>query len=1547
MKPFKLFPVFLSVSFGVLSCGADKGPSEQSAGHTQQALSGDVGHIPVPCVWSNQLGRYKSVWDGNTVELVVADVSESCSKIGDVNISTSWYSPYVASVTQMASATVSAVVGATGQQQNWLTVRQNSSCDLANNQQRPYDLKWAGEQAALGTYWHDATFQRGGFPFVGGLYQLSQLAYAACVAHGVNDVLNSGAGLLLPQDQQLELANVARVHAQRVVSMYTSMVGIAGADEAGTADGKGLVTSLQYFFRGNDPVDGGLQATAIAGLQQDFANSLQVLLESGKELGSLMGRSRAAKDDVPGGSSPTTYGWSVPADRVWGPGSWTHREAALQLGGEPLGINPGAGPVQWHGSQWGADIIPYVKTDASAPQVATVLKLARQLGPITLNVTGSGGCRPIDVTASTAALTTTLTNGLNARACPSTVAACSSYVADPLILQKGYSISPQHVQTAVQLLAEMLGSSLPASTGTTSTGLLGGCGSVRGAQAFRGTLSVNTSTNVATLANWDFAPRGLEDIGARVANATYSQGSLRIPLPEAVRTTTTALDPVTHIQLELNSNALDGDYWGGAGTSFLNFREQVGVLPTLVAARHVLSDVVANKPNTTQRMLPAGAEMVKALDSAIGSSVYMVPDDIPQGVGATGATGLLPSTEVVRIAGDAADPFWVSGSPPVYLLRVINTPWTGDLVRFPETTINGATIKTVLAETLAAPVPAGKMSSALTFDTAASALGLPVWRGNFTVDQSGGQFALVAVRFDSNPTTPAQLLSAISAASLADMKRCTRLLGASVSNMGTDFWHGMYLASGGAFGTALAQQLTGQTTNPTVPAFDGFGLPTDWVPPFSAEVLGGDPLTTSAAYYMSSAKEASQNASAAVQRAVDGLLTEEAQVHDADLSANAKAEASRKAKLKAQQGLREEQVGLCGTQNPKCSVNLRTTSLQSGWYSALATPLSCPTYGQAGDMLSDPSGANTLNLVNADPMSSLSFADPSAQVNAAKQNAATAIQLSKCLVRRVIDNFLGTQFQLADKVEPLISQATQPAFTDYSGGSVQNALIEQWAAIKAPGEQLEKLTAGLDAAQATIEAANAVIVAQAQDVRIQCSAGAFARAFAAGWSAGFLSATWSAGPLVAQQERCDSVSRALGPEIAKAAATNKEAYSAIADRVQGITDSASRIAKSGATLAQLTTQANLAAQRVAVEQKLDQLNPLAPMSQGLFRQFRAYDIWRARALIENARRYAVAARRAVEARYTVNLSTLSQDEAFVKSPTTWADDVYKYDLSLPSAVGLSSGTAVAGGIYANVVEDYVTNLQSFVNGYAVQRPTATAKDDVEVLLLPGLADGTVTPRSFTVGATTTTYYTAQSRGVWMLHCPVNAPLNKNAWTYLSGLDAAHLACDATGAVVADTARLYFSLDPWGRVNGNLANPPYDNRYNARWQRLAVNLVGTAIRDCTSSADPQACYNTGFVRYDLRHQGISWVTDFAGQWRAMNVPPGIIEGGKALAIEAWLDPLKNGWDTSYLSAIARTEYAMRPFGGDYMLELQGGPDVHLERIERIQLMAGMAYWVAQK
>jgi len=165
--------------------------------------------------------------------------------------------------------------------------------------------------------------------------------------------------------------------------------------------------------------------------------------------------------------------------------------------------------------------------------------------------------------------------------------------------------------------------------------------------------------------------------------------------------------------------------------------------------------------------------------------------------------------------------------------------------------------------------------------------------------------------------------------------------------------------------------------------------------------------------------------------------------------------------------------------------------------------------------------------------------------------------------------------------------------------------------------------------------------------------------------------------------------------------------------------------------------------------------------------------------------------------------------------------------------------------------------------------------------------------------------------------------------------------------MATKARVIFSLDAWGQVDAYGVQAPPSLQFNARWNRLAVNLVGTGIKDCTKAQDPLMCYSSSYIPYNLTQTGPSWVVDYDGEWRSLNVPVGQVNLGKALVAEQWLDPISNGWSEPYVQAVQRVEFSERPLDGTYQLELELAPEVNLDNIERIQILTDTSYWVRQQ
>jgi len=243
MNSLKIF--WFAAGVAALGCSASAS-REGQVGTLAQSLNGDTSHLPIPCLWDSNTGQYKRVWDGNNVELIVADADAVCNGIGGfIFATTNVRSSYVTAVRNLVTSTENAIGAVTGNYSWGDGVRGKSSCDLANNVLRPYPIKEFNGRAPLWKYWSlPANHASSGHVF-------NELAYSACVAQQIHSVLGAGAGLLLPQDQQLELENVERNHAQRAVQAFTVIAGIAGADDNGTSDGLTMVGGIQLAANGS------------------------------------------------------------------------------------------------------------------------------------------------------------------------------------------------------------------------------------------------------------------------------------------------------------------------------------------------------------------------------------------------------------------------------------------------------------------------------------------------------------------------------------------------------------------------------------------------------------------------------------------------------------------------------------------------------------------------------------------------------------------------------------------------------------------------------------------------------------------------------------------------------------------------------------------------------------------------------------------------------------------------------------------------------------------------------------------------------------------------------------------------------------------------------------------------------------------------------------------------------------------------------------------------------------------------------------------------
>jgi hypothetical protein len=279
-------------------------------------------------------------------------------------------------------------------------------------------------------------------------------------------------------------------------------------------------------------------------------------------------------------------------------------------------------------------------------------------------------------------------------------------------------------------------------------------------------------------------------------------------------------------------------------------------------------------------------------------------------------------------------------------------------------------------------------------------------------------------------------------------------------------------------------------------------------------------------------------------------------------------------------------------------------------------------------------------------------------------------------------------------------------------------------------------------------------------------------------------------------------------------------------------------------------------------------------------------------------------------------------------------------------VGLTTGQTIPGAQYPNQVLDYVGNLASFVQGFAVERPFSAAVDN-QIVLIPG--PGAV----LAIGSQNVP---DPARSNWSVLCPagtVCASANAPAWCAVSTAVPVAQTCQLSSSVggtpqyvVPQKARITFFLDPWGRPVAHDALVPLDNRANARWGRLAMNLTGNGIRDCSTSTNQTDCQANQYLYYDLQHLGPALAFGATRDWMELDLSTVEIQAGKAPTGGTTLDVLQNGWGVPSVEATARTELIGRPLNGSYVLEITGGPNVSFDAVTGVQILYAQSYSALQ-
>ncbi len=1543
MLNYRRICALASLCLVALACGSDV----ESTGRRSADLS-VPGLTPVPCLSGS------NDWDLSTTELLVADALTACSldDAGSV-IYTNLRDKHLTLVTDKMGQALGGGFSTEAVYSAWAVLRDkhpSGNCDPVTGQPtEPPGLEPSPVQERF-------VAPPNASPNLELWYEninsdLRTAGLNLCIAQRLRSSspgASGGEALLLSEAEQRHLVETIRQRSQIAMVQY-ALLGVAlsrpglehlvnllpilpGKHIPGIgfwgASGSGFACPAESVCGQTDlDPDPSSTLTVVESMGRDFATAVQLNVEVTREMVSLAARSRSSRAATGG------VGEARPDD-LWGPASWYQRGMAILFGGDALAVRrngPWIHPLGYElPNVFGGASAPrdwpsrerlgYSQTDISEPQVETLLALARQFNRVAIKPRAvGGGCNKYDIEASAQLLYDDIEVQLRLADCADYDKATDTCPVHPAqitipqdtaehVLWQKYRVTRDHAHTLSSFLADMIGD-VQITNPTQKKGYSACSGqNIVGTLDFWLDQTKTPAINYVRLENDSlgnptlFAPKSL----AQLAPAYQGFSGLYLPTADV---------------LDLGARGREQAFAGSQDSTVSDLKRTMGTASALTAVREMVFSSLAyiqENPgtiaNVQDKYFARGNDILELIEGAIGpGSVTVRPFlqrnsenpprlTIPQdGLG----NPLYNVSVFFEKGGEFAE-----ANAQVRAVRLDGPLDTqglaGNLAEHPGSQIRGATILSAISS--AFPNVARSYNGATSHNQQIAGAESAPWRIVFErVSVPDGRATFVWNRYVGTQPRWA-------------------LLGGDVRLEDVPH-HAQQFAAGGEFGDWAREQSMGLARNPIEPAYDGYGIASDWVPPLNAKLLGGADGASSVDFYLNAAELKAKEATKAVESSLDNLLVE--QSSEAELSA---------ATARAAAGLKEEAEALCGSGNTSCDTRVGFTQPN---YPGVSPVPTC-----------DPPPANTnINLI------------------------------LDCFVQGRVDAMNAQELAVAVPVFEKLNEPAAPTFLEYSGGTLQPLFIEQWAALREPHEHIAALTTAVAATKARIATAEAQLNAADQLCKDNCSVRAMAAALAAGTSTsvsvgasvGFpssvsttVTASFSPGPLIQQMQKCRDVCTSVAPAQSQHIEAVLDAWAGINSAARGLADAGARIAKSGAEILRATNQSRLASERHELEVELTKASQVT--SFGLHRRYRSYDLWRAKALLENSRRYALAARRAIEARYVVKMSELTTPEAFVHSPAVWADEVYTYDLTLPAAVGLEVGSPTPGGIYTNKVSDYVANLQAFVDGYAVSRPAAVADEDIDVITLPGLQ---TTPVSFPVDVPGG----GASMAPWELLCVAEpGELGElgflaEQWTPVSstipveqtcGKDCVACGCDTVqppcSQVCLDEcsfykrpqrARLFFNLDPWGRRDHGYAVPPYEKRFNARWTQLAVNFVGTGLMDCTKAVDPLGCYSEAFIRYDLRHVGPPWVTNYEGVWQTLALPTGTIEGAKGLAAELWLDPLKDGWQTQYISAVSRFEFANRSFGGAYALEFEVRPETRLDRMERVQILAGSSYWVKQQ
>jgi hypothetical protein len=1341
---------------------------------------------------------------------------------------------------------------------------------------------------------------------------------------------------------------------------------------------------LNYAGQGTVPPGSGYSDTLdLSALARDFADSVETLSYFGGDYLTIAVRDREAH--TPRGGTPKT-----PADDRWGPMSWQQRASAAIYGGNamayelnafqgsqassdaPWGFGSGSngsGTIGWApwltavprltsnsngawGYQWfqwpSQDESGYVVSSLAAPGAAMLWSTALRLDTGLLNVvkvspnqqgpnglSGDEVCYQIDTSqgaaygwydaVESALRSTTCGQWMNCsqlspiQTDPTAGGAYSNY-----LLYQRYAVAPSDATAALAYLHDELGSMCQGHSAVgTNLFVNGNLGLVAGSnplqiQIKRGSQLVShDETRVAALYNrnaqfnlfsgrratfWLNVDATTEGFSAEYQGGADSEeggAGVNQALTAAKFAIVDAIEGIPTCGTAYNAGPIPNA--GPASRVYCNPNAQSLVSNQYVNTSDVLAEIAAQVGDQSVALRP---ETTVSTTPAPGNYARVQAAGTPWGNGAAAYFNL----DVLVPNNDTWWPSTQAGWSNVMVYGFPNEPWAADLARYPTATYFGQTIATLLANGNNWSTNSGFSLGSMSIPAGSKTLqhgSLGIWLPNLTTNgQQADYWTLIAVNYNSSPPTYRVLVDGFR------YQYSSQFPTADV---------GYFHSSGGTLGDRFANASKLLARDRSRPALDAFGLAWDWVPPTNPDLYSDNGQVTAAQHYLAQAQSAAQTATDAATTAITNMINE---AKDASLAAQERNKASQVQQNAVQ--------SLCGTQDPsKCDKSFTPMTLAS-----LLPSLGLPNVGAATNPPWRP-GQLCYNMGpnwSVDGMAAYYNLDA---LNHAGPGSAFDIWCYLALT-------VGPQsFDVPTPVLAHLNDPITPAFSEYNGGTLQVAFQQYWNGIKDAQNKFTILTNIL----ANLAQSNNVFAAQqqgAQDIYAQCenqrssdfvsgimkiigdevsmleSEGATTMNFVTDGNT--VENSQFIDPCQAQLQSSNGITEAqAGLAYAQAEASATAAMQAVLTSYGNLrvlsSQTKSSLLQSTQAQAMATVEADLASAGNT-------------MTSGVFRRYNQWDAWRAGALLDAARRSAVTAVKAIEAQYALKLSSITSPLPLVDSPSNWVDTAYGYDLSIAQTIGVDTFGAAGTQINANQLTDYLANVQRFIDSVPIAMPSALGSDSLVIELDGPLAQ---TPGSAPAPGAYRWLYFCPNTQSW-LQMPVITPPSTNPT----------LTCNGT---MPTMVRYTFNLDPVGNIDW--ATPrQLQHQFNHRWKQVAINLVGTGIRDCSRASNPQDCYVNPYLTGNVTHLGPGPVLDYDAQPYYLQIDPGTIESMKFLAAEEVLDPVSNGWSAPYVQQIARTELTERPLGGTYTLDITVTPDVHLERIQQVQILLNEAFWVRQ-